>query len=83
MTYVAAAQVQACQFPEPKLAFRLGLFFTGSGDGSLSIGGYKHGRIRCANSAASVISSLVTESDAMITTMTESNTALSGFQIAW
>ena len=29
MTYVAAARVETCPFPEPKLASRFGLFFTG------------------------------------------------------
>ena len=83
MTYIAAAQIEACQLTEPKLASRFGLLFTGSGDGSLSIGGYKHGRIRCANSAASVISSFVTEIDATIITTTDTSTVLSGFQITW
>ncbi len=32
MTYVGAAQGEACEFPEPELASRFGVFFTGSGD---------------------------------------------------
>ena len=82
MTHVAAVQVEPRQFPEPKLASRFGLYFTGSGDGSLSIGGYKHGRIRCANNAASLMCTLSTEIDATIMTTTDSSAGLSRFQIA-
>ena len=83
MTCVAIKQCEACWLPEPKLACRFGLLFIGSGDGSLSNGGYKHGRIRCANRDASLISSLLTEIDATIITTNDTSTFLNGFQIIW
>ncbi len=75
-------QVEACHLPKPMLASLFGLFVTGSGDGSLRTGGYKHGRIRCANRDASVRCSFVADIRARAVMKIGINRGLSGFHAA-